>query len=318
VILEQVGIHSDGGGLYLRVRASGRSWFYIGALNGKRLELGLGPVLDISLAKARERAADIRAMLLDGKDPRAERAHGRTSHKQVVTFGAFAMDLVADIEDGFKNPKHRQQWHNTLQTYAMPLFALPIAELTTEHVLAVLQPIWLTKPETASRVRGRIERVLDAAVVKGLRSGDNPARARGHLDLLLPKRSKTGVKHHPALPFAQIAAFMADLRGRPAIAARALEFAILTAARSGEARGATWVEIDLDQKIWTVPATRMKESVTHQVPLSEPALAVLRPLKPKKPAPADAVFPAPRGGTLSDMALSQLLKRMGRSPMPSV
>ena len=250
------GIYSDGGGLYLRVRAAGRSWFYIGTLHGKRIELGLGSVLDIPLAKARERVAEIRTLLLDGKDPRLARA--RAKQQQATTFGAFAQQFVASIEDGFKNPKHRQQWRNTLETYANPLANITVDQVTTEDVLGVLQPIWLSKPETASRVRGRIERVLDAAKIKGLRSGENPARGKGHLDLLLPKRSKSSVRHHPALPFADIAKFIVDLRARPAVAARALEFTILTAARSGEARGMTWAELDLEKKLWTVPASRMK------------------------------------------------------------
>jgi integrase len=220
--------------------------------------------------------------------------------------------LVSDIEDGFKNPKHRQQWRNTLVTYAQPLFDLAIAEVTTENVLAVLQPIWLSKPETASRVRGRIERVLDAAKVKGLRSGENPARGRGHLDLLLPKRNKAAVKHHSALPFTEIAAFMVEVGKRPAVAARALEFTVLTAARSGETRGMTWAELDLEKKLWTVPGNRMKAAAMHEVPLSDAALAIVTALKPDKAKPADFVFPAPRGGSLSDMALSQLLKRMER------
>lgn len=302
----KVGIYSDGGGLYLRIRESGRSWFFIGTLHGKRIEIGLGPALDVPLAKAREKTADIRALLIDGKDPRVE----RTSAK--VTFGDFAMEYLSSIEDGFKNPKHRQQWRNTLTTYAKPLFDLPITAVTTEHILAVLQPIWLAKPETASRLRGRIERILDAAKAKKLRSGENPAQGRGHLDLLLPKRSKAQVKHHAALPFAEIAKFMAELKQRPAIAARALEFTILTAARSGETRGLTWAELDLDAKLWTVPASRMKAEAEHQVPLSAAALAVVAALKPDKTKPEDLVFAAPQGGAFSDMALSQLLKRMGR------
>jgi len=311
--LTEPNVYSDGGGLYLRVRRSGRSWFYIGTLDGKRIELGLGSALDISLAKARERAGAIRLLLLDGIDPRIERAKAKIPKKPAVTFGAFAMQLVDDIEDGFKNPKHRQQWRNTLKSYAHPLFDLPIHEVTTENILAVLQPIWLSKAETADRVRGRIERVLDAAKVKGLRSGENPARRRGHLELLLPKRSKTLVKHHPALPYAHIAGFMADLRTRPAVAARALEFTILTAARSGETRGMTWGEVSLENKLWTVPATRMKAGAVHEVPLSDAALAILEGLKEDGLEHGDYVFPAPRGGSLSDMALSQLLKRMERS-----
>lgn len=308
--ITKLGVHSDGGGLYLRVRQSGRSWFYIGTLHGNRIELGLGSVLDVTLAKAREKAGALREMIFDGIDPREERAKAKSKPKPKVTFGAFAKELVADIEDGFKNPKHRQQWRNTLDTYAKPMADIPIDQVTTEDVLEVLKPIWLSKPETASRVRGRIERVLDAAKVKGLRSGENPARGRGHLDLLLPKRSKTSVKHHAALPFAEIAKFMEELRQRPAVAARALELTILTAARSGETRGMTWAEVDLEKKIWTVPASRMKAGVIHEVPLSDPAVAILQALKANTVKPDDFVFPAPRGGALSDMALSQLLKRM--------
>ena len=221
--LTKPGIYSDGGGLYLRVRPSGRSWFYIGTLHGKRIELGLGSALDVTLAKAREKAAGLRTTILDGEDPRQNRATAEIKEASKPTFGNFAKALIADIEGGFKNPKHRQQWRNTLDTYAKPMAEIPIDQVSTENVLAVLQPIWLSKPETASRLRGRIERILDAAKAKGLRSGDNPARGRGHLDMLLPKRNRAAIKHHPALPFADIAEFMADLRKRPAVAARALE-----------------------------------------------------------------------------------------------
>lgn len=311
--LTEPGVYSDGGGLYLRVRTSGRSWFYIGRFEGRRIELGLGAVLDVTLAKAREKAVAVRTMLLDGIDPRVERAKAQVKEKPAVTFGTFTTGLIDDIEDGFKNPKHRQQWRNTLTTYAKPLFEVPINEVTTEQILAVLQPIWLTKAETASRLRGRIERVLDAAKVKGLRSGENPARGRGHLDLLLPKRSKATVKHHAALPFAKVAGFVSALRGRPAVAARALEFVILTAGRSGEVRGMTWGEVDLEARLWTVPAIRMKAGVVHEVPLSDAALAILTAADKQGRKPTDYVFPAPRGGSLSDMALSQLLKRMDHS-----
>jgi Arm DNA-binding domain len=257
------GIYSDGGGLYLRVRPFGRSWFYIGTFEGKRLELGLGSAFDISLSKARENAFAVRSMILDGIDPRLERSSAKAKQNPDNLFGAFAMKLVDDIEGGFKNPKHRQQWRNTLTTYAEPLFKLQIAKITTGHVLSVLQPIWLTKPETASRLRVRIERVLDAAKVKGLRSGENPARGRGHLDLLLPKRSKAEVKHHAALPFVEIAAFMVKVSEREEMTARALEFTIMTAARSGEVRGMTWAELDLEKKLWTVPGNRMKAGMNR-------------------------------------------------------
>lgn len=291
--ITEPGIYSDGGGLYMRVRSSGRSWFYIGTLHGKRIELGLGSVLDVTLAKARDKAAELRSMILDGKDPRQERVRARTKQAQATSFGAFAKALVADIEDGFKNPKHRQQWRNTLDTYAKPMADIPIDQVSTQDVLAVLQPIWLSKPETASRVRGRIERVLDAAKVRGLRTGDNPARGRGHLDLLLPKRNRAAVKHHAALPFAEVAAFLTELRGRPATAARALEFTILTAARSGETRGMIWAEVDLPKQLWTVPARRMKAGAAHEVPLSDAALSILTACKEDGLESADFVLSTP-------------------------
>ncbi|ODP37108.1 tyrosine-type recombinase/integrase [Sphingomonas turrisvirgatae] len=311
--LTKVGVHSDGGGLYLRVRTTGsRSWLFVYTLHGKRREMGLGSDLDVSLAKAREKAAEARAMVLEGQDPQAERLRAKVAAQPVLTFGKFAIDWLDAIESGFANAKHRQQWRNTLTTYAAPLFPLPITDVTTAAVLEVLKPIWLTKAETASRVRGRIERVLDAAKVKGLRTGENPARGKGHLDLLLPKRPKTEVKHHAALPFREMADFMVELRKRPAMAARALEFTILTAARSGETRGMTWDEVDLEARLWTVPGTRMKAGQTHQVPLSDGAVAILEAVKPAKVKPETLVFPAQRGGAMSDMALSQLLKRMNR------
>lgn len=208
--LTQPGIYSDGGGLYVRARSGGtRSWIFIYSFNRKREEMGLGSLLDVSLAKARERAAKARDQLVDGQNPKETRRQAQAAERPVptVTFGEFTNDLLDSIEDGFKNPKHRQQWRNTLTTYAASMLATPISDITTEHVLAALQPIWLTKAETASRVRGRIERVLDAAKAKGLRSGENPAAWRGHLDLLLPKQSKGRVQHHAALPFSEVAAW---------------------------------------------------------------------------------------------------------------
>ncbi len=312
-LLTKPGVYSDGGGLYLRVRStSSRSWLYIYSIDGKRREMGLGSDLDVSLAKAREKAAAARALMLDGIDPQIDRSKAKVAEQPAITFGAFAMQWLDDVEAGFKNAKHRQQWRNTLTTYAAPLWLVPIPEITTSAILEVLKPIWLTKAETASRVRGRIERIIDAAKVKGIWHGENPARGRGHIDMLLPKRSKTEVRHHPALPFKQLPDFMPTLRGRPAVAARALEFTILTAARSGEVRGMTWGEVDLGERLWTVPGYRMKAGATHEVPLSDVAVAILKALMPEKPLPDAIVFAAPRGGQMSDMALSQLLKRMGR------
>lgn len=311
--LKKVGMYSDGGGLYLRIRESGRSWFFIGTYKGQRRTLGIGNALDVTLAKAREKAREGRLLILDGKDPKEEWKKRAKPDQKPTTFGKFAKEYVASIEGGFRNPKHRQQWRNTLSTYGEPIGDVPIAEVDTDHVLSCVQPIWFDKPETASRVRGRIEKVLDAAKVKGLREGDNPARLRGHLDAILKPRSKATVKHHAALPYAEMPAFMSALREREGMAAKALEFAILTAARSGEVRGMTWGEVDLAAKLWTVPAGRMKASETHEVPLSEAALTVLQAVREQGLEPADVVFPAPRGGSLSDMSLSAVLKRMRQS-----
>lgn len=310
--LKEIGVYSDGGGLYLRIRESGRSWFFIGTVHGKRFEMGLGSALDITLARAREKATEARLHVLEGRDPRIERDKAKQKTVPQLTFGEFARQYVAEIEDGFRNPKHRQQWRNTLDTYGEPMAQIALSEVSTDDVLRCVQPIWLEKPETASRVRGRIEKVLDAAKAKGLRTGENPARMRGHLELFLPKRSRATVKHHAALPYAEMPGFMAELRKREGVAAKALEFTILTAARSGEVRGMAWGEVDLDRRLWTVPAVRMKASEEHVVPLSEAATSALKAMIEDGLESDDVVFPAPRGGALSDMTLSAVLKRMGR------
>jgi hypothetical protein len=219
--LKKPGVYSDGGGLYLRVRPCGsKSWLFIFRFDGKRREMGLGSDLDVTLNQAREAAAAARQMVLAGDNPQVARkaAKGHVA-AETVTFGKFALELVDSIEDGFKNFKHRQQWRNSLTTHAAQLLPVAIDQVTTEHVLAALQPIWLTKAETASRVRGRIERVLDAAKAKGLRSGENPAIWKGHLELLLAKQTQIKVKHHAALPFQDMAKFMAELAQRSAPAA---------------------------------------------------------------------------------------------------
>ena len=311
--LTKPGVYADGGGLYLRVRPSGtRSWIFVCMTKGRRREMGLGSLLDVPLAKAREKASRARNAFLEGRDPIAERAAARLPEPVSVSFGVFSEALISDIQEGFRNEKHRKQWRSTLQTHATALLEKPIAEIDTDAVVEVLKPIWLTKPETASRVRGRIERVLDAAKAKGYRGGENPARWRGHLDLLLPRRAKASRSHHRALAFAQIGDFMKELARRPAVAARALEFTILTAARTGETLGMTWGEVDMNEALWTVPAGRMKAGTEHQVPLSARASAILKLLRPKRPAPYELVFRSDSGKQLSNMSMAMLLRRMGR------
>lgn len=312
--LKKPGRHSDGGGLYLRITAHGsRSWVFLGQFAGKRREIGLGAVNTLSLAAARKVAGEMREAIAVGTDPRSVRAQSEMEQLDtVVTFGAFAETYITSVEAGWKNEVHRRQWRQSITDHAASLNGMPIDEVDTESVLAALQAIWLIKPETASRVRGRVERILDAAKARGLRPVDssNPARFRGHLELLLPKQSKLARGHHAALPWTEAPAFMVALRQREALSARALEFTILTAARSGETLGATWGEINFEQKLWTVPASRMKAGVEHVVPLSGPAVALLLEVKPHGALPSDVVFSV-RGTARSNMAMAQLLKRMG-------
>lgn len=249
------GLHSDGDGLYLSVTASGsKSWRFIWRKGGKRREMGLGVYPAVSLAQARELAFDARKVVAAGGDPIAVRKEQRAQEAAAAalpTFGEAAKKLIDSKEAGWRNEKHRQQWRNTLATYCKPFADKPVSDITEKMVADALEPIWTTKAETASRVRGRIEAVLDFAKVKGWREGENPARWRGHLKVILPNRKKLQRGHHAAMPYAEVPGFMAALRSRPAMAARCLEFAILTAARSGEARGATWDEFDLDAGEWT-------------------------------------------------------------------
>jgi integrase len=267
--------------------------------------MGLGSYPEVGLAEARERALKGRRLARSGVDPIAAR-----KGKGVPTFGELADQVARDLADGFRNDKHKAQWMMTLTVYAAPLREKPVDSITTEDVLAVLRPIWLKKPETASRLRGRIERVLNAAKAKGYRTGENPAAWRGHLDNLLPKPSHLSRGHHAALHYGDIPAFIAKLREREAVAALALEFAVLTAARSGEVLGARWSEIDLDAEVWTIPAARMKAAREHRVPLSQPTLAILTKLSEAKVS--EYVFPGQRAGKpLSVMALEMVLRRMG-------
>ena len=328
------GRYGDGDGLYLLVRENGtRFWiFRYTPPGGKMREVGLGRAGTdknaVGLAEARDKAGTLYRMVRAGLDPLAKREADAAAAKaaaqdaaiRAVTFRQSAVEHIASHEAGWNNPKHRQQWTNTLEAYAFPHFGdVPVAGVETAHVLAALQPIWTTKPETASRLRGRIEAVLDYAKAKGLRSGDNPAAWKGHLALTLPARAKVAkVEHHAALPWQEVGAFMQALQAQAGVGALALRFAILTAARTGEVIGATWAEIDLGAALWTVPASRMKAGREHRVPLSEPALAVLGEVAKLRTttAPSAPVFPgAIAGKGLSNMAMLTLLRRMERGDL---
>ncbi|MDZ4066877.1 MAG: tyrosine-type recombinase/integrase [Tabrizicola sp.] len=312
------GRHGDGGGLYLNVSSKGRRWVFLFRWHGKLTEMGLGgaaaPGKDgVTLARAREKAAEARALIRDGKNP-LEAKRARQAANAPTTFGSFADQLIEAMRPGWKSPIHARQWETTLKDYAAPLRHLPLSAIGTEDVLGVLQPIWTTKNETAARVRGRIEKVLDAAKAKGLRVGENPARWRGHLDHLLPKRQKLQRGHHSAIPYAELPAFMEALRKEDSISARALEFATLTAARTGEVIGATWTEVDLQGRVWTVPAVRMKAGKEHRVPLSDRAIAILTEMLGHRRKDDDFVFPGARkGAPLSNMALSMAMRRLERT-----
>lgn len=304
------GMHADGGGLYLRISQgpnSGKRWVfvYFRPRDRKRCEMGLGSTLAISLARARERAAEARAMVAEGLDPLTAKHKARG----VPTFGEAADQLIASMESSWRNSKHRAQWVMTLNEYARPIRAKPVDQITTEDVLSVVKPIWQTKSETASRLRGRIEKVLDYAKAHGHREGENPAAWRGHLALILPPRPKLTRGHHARMQIDDVPAFVTDLRQREGVAARCLEFAILTATRSGEALGARWDEIDLAAKVWTIPPRRMKSGREHRIPLTDRALAILAEMAP--PRDGDYVFPGQRAGkSLSTMALEMVLRRM--------
>jgi integrase len=315
------GLYGDGGGLYLQVTASGtKSWLFRYKVAGRGRYMGLGSVAIVSLAEARAAASECRRLRLQGIDPidhrNGVRAAARLDAAKAMTFDDCRNAYIAAHGAGWRNAKHRAQWINTLSTYVSPVFAkLPVQSIDVALVTKVLEPIWATKPETASRLRGRIERILDWAKARGFRCGENPARWRGHLDHLLPARSKVRkVQHHAALRFGEIAAFMTTLRERDGVAARALEFVILTAARTGEALGATWNEIDLRTCSWTIPAHRMKGHREHRVPLSDDAIRVLERMQAMRSG--KLVFPGhQQSRPLSNMALLMVLRRMGRGDL---
>jgi integrase len=318
--LTEPGRYGDGKGLYLQVTPAGvRSWLLRYERSGRERAMGLGPVDDFTLDEARERARRARQLLQDGIDPIDARQTERAKQKaeaaradaKNITFQECAEKYFKFHSPKWNNAKHSAQFLSTLKMYAYPVLAkLPVAAIDKALVLRAIEPIWYTKTETASRVRGRIESVLDFAKTRGYRSGDNPAAWQGNLVHALPARNTIAkVEHHAALPFVDIPAFMADLVSREGIAARALEFAILNAARTGEVIGARWSEIDLEGKVWTIPAGRMKAKKEHRVPLSGKALQILKAL----PREEEFVFPGGRkNSAISNMAMAELLKRMGR------
>ncbi|WP_155263558.1 tyrosine-type recombinase/integrase [Sphingomonas segetis] len=307
--LRQPGRHADGNGLYLVVREGGaKSWCLIININGKRRELGLGPVSAVTLADARVKRDEALRLRQEGLDP--QEVWGRASKDAAAqTFGPVALEFISSQESGWKNEKHRKQWRSTLETYAAPIWDKPIAEVDENDILAILKPIWMTRPETARRVRARIERVLNAAKWRKLRAGENPAQWRGGLEHWLPAQ-KSDVKHHDAMPYDNVSEFYSRLTKLQATSADALRFTILTAARTGETLGATWKEFDLENALWIIPGSRMKEGKEHRVPLSSAALALLEGLEGER-KPDDYLFPGSKPGKpLSNMAMLMLLRRM--------
>lgn len=316
------GLHAVGGvaGLYLQVTDSGaRSWILRATVGTRRRDIGLGGFPDVTLAGAREAARAGRLKIKDGIDPveeaKAKRSALAASQAAAITFGDAAAKYIAAHESGWKNAKHASQWASTLESYAFPTIGkIRVSEIETAHIITVLEAIWTTKTETASRLRGRIESVLDWATVRGYRIGENPARWKGHLDMILPARAKVQkVEHHAAMDYREIGAFMAKLAKVEGMGARALEFAILVAARSGEVRNALWSEIDEKAAVWTIPAGRMKAEKEHRIPLSPSALGLLR--KQPRIAGTDLVFPNNKATptALSDMTLTSVLRRMGQT-----
>jgi integrase len=319
----EIGYHRCDRGLYLQVAGSGtKSWLfrYKSPVTGKQREMGLGSLNLVSLASARDIAVECRRQVLSGLDPLEER--GRVKRVRLleqarsITFQGAAEQCIASKKPEWKNAKHAQQWANSLTTYAYPVFGtLSVSDLDTDLVLKAIEPIWISKAETASRVRQRIETVWDWARARKYVEGENPARLRGHLDKILAKTAKVKrVKHHAAVPYKQIATFITQLRDRKGSSALAMEFMILTAARTGEVRGARWQEIDLTTKVWTIPADRMKAGKEHRVPLCDRAMQILNSMTSNR-NPVEFVFPGRKAGTgLSDGAMLALLRKMDVGP----
>jgi integrase len=317
--LSRRGQHRVSRSLYLQITPTGtRSWLFRYRRHGRPYWVGLGPIDLVTLVEARAKVIALRKLLLDGQDPaehrRAARQQAALAAARSVTFENCAERYIKAHSAGWKNGKHRAQWQSTLSTYAYPVIGpLPVAAIDTGLIMQVLEPIWATKPETASRVRGRIESILDWAAARGYRQGDNPARWRGHLQRLLPARAKVApVEHHAALPYPDMPAFMTALRQQAGTGAAALRFTILTATRTGEALGTCWDEIDLKARTWTVPSSRMKAGRPHVVPLSDQAIALLQ----AAPRSSGLVFEGARAGRpLSNTAMIMTLRRMGRGEL---
>jgi len=312
------GYYHDGLGLYLQVTPNGASWvFRFKVAGGKRREMGLGPLHTITLAEAREKAVACRKLRLEGIDPiearRATRTAALIEAASAMTFRQCAEAYIAVHKSGWKNAKHRAQWPQTLGSFAYPVFGdLPVAAVDTALVMKAIEPIWLEKPETATRLRGRIESVIDWAKTRGYRQGENPARWKGHLQNLLPAKGKIHrTRHLAAMRFEEVGGFMAELRAQEGIAARALELLILTATRTGELRGAVWSEFDIAERLWTIPAERMKGDREHRVPLSDAAMAVIEQMRALRQS--EHVFPGRDANRpLSETAMLMVLRRLGR------
>ena len=314
------GRHTDGGGLQLLVKKSGaRSWVFRFMIGGKSRDVGLGPASGtnmITLADARDLAIDLRRKVRAGIDPLHERTEATAALEAKIAAAEIAKVSFRDVaeayvtahSDNWRNSKHRAQWASTLKNYVYPVMGdMPVGEIQTEHVMAVIEPIWKTKSETASRIRGRIETILDSAKARGYRQGENPARWRGHIALMLPARTRLSRGHHRALPYKNIPKFIAALQSQQATAALALEFTILTASRSGEVLGATWQEVDFAEASWTVPAARMKAGKEHRVPLTQRAVDIVKTMQVLE---TEHIFTGLKGRELSNMAMSMVLRRM--------
>jgi len=323
--IKEPGLHSVGGvaGLKIQVtKTGGRSWILKASIGGVVREMGLGSCSDVSMKQARELAREARVKINDGNDPIAERKAKRAqlaaAKAKLKTFDQCAEEYISLQEPKWKGPKQAAQWRASIRDYASPFIGkLSVSSVDTAHIMNILNPIWVTKTETASRVRARIESILSYATTSGYRSGDNPARLKDHLDNLLPKAADVKQKrHHAALPYSDIGRFMLDLRGRDKTSARALEFSVLTACRSGEIRGAKWAEIDYAKKLWTIPANRMKAKKEHVVPLSAASILLLKKQQSLN-LTSEYVFPGKNGQQLSDMTISKLVKTMHQKMIDS-